>query len=85
MDYWRQDEAPITVEFRMIGEAAGMKIEDGLSVSRAAQLAGRSEAWIRKEADAGRLAAVRTVLGRVIDREDLERLLRERRARTSHV
>lgn len=52
-----------------------MRVEDGIPVSWAARRAERSEAWVRKEADAGRLVSLKTRLGRLIDPADLERLL----------
>lgn len=55
-----------------------MDMENVASIAESARLLGVSSQAVREWCIKGRLAYVRTPLGRVIDRRDLERLIRER-------
>ena len=55
---------------------------DGLiPIGEAARRMGVSDTWIRHLCTDGKLIHVRTGLGRLIDSEDLDRVIREREAR----
>lgn len=55
---------------------------ESLTVSQAARLLGLSSERVRQLATSGRLASTRTPLGRLFDRDGVERLIAERANKT---